>query len=103
MGAVRLRPEAEADLLLIAMRVALSSESRADKLVATLRRRCEILVKRPMAGRERPELGNALRSLVERPYVIIYRVIGDDAEIVAFVHGARDIASVMARRTKSED
>jgi plasmid stabilization system protein ParE len=35
---------------------------------------------------------------VERPYIILYRVINDTAEIVAIVHGARDLPAALARR-----
>jgi toxin ParE1/3/4 len=56
----------------------------------------------PFAGRNRPELGDGLRSLTERPYVLIYRVIDETAEIIAVLHGARDLPAALAARISSE-
>jgi|CXWL01.1.fsa_nt_gi toxin ParE1/3/4 len=92
------RPEAEIDLAAIALHVAQSSPERARALVARLRHRTLTLITLPRAGRPRPEFGADLRSLVERPYVLFYRVIGDTAEIVAIVHGARDLPKALAAR-----
>lgn len=61
------RPDAEADLTSIALYVALQSPSRASALVARLRKRCDMLANHPLAGRERSELAEGLRSLAERP------------------------------------
>jgi toxin ParE1/3/4 len=95
---VLFRPEAEADLLAIAMVIAESRPQRALDVVERLRKRCEILARLPYAGRPREELGPGLRSLVERPYVILYRVDGAVAEIVAIIHGARDLPAALAKR-----
>lgn len=97
---VRLRPEAESDLLSIALYVADSSFDRADQLVAKLIARCDVLAAHPMAGRARPDLGEGLRSLSERPYLIVYRIGDGYAEVVAFIHGARDLPSAMRKRLK---
>jgi toxin ParE1/3/4 len=98
MSKLVFRPEAENDLEAIALYIAQSSLERASALVARLRRRTQILSTVPLAGRPRPEFGGDLRSLVERPYIIFYRVIGDNAEIVAIVHGARDLPTALAAR-----
>lgn len=92
------RPEAEADLTAIALFIAEHSVERAYAFVQRLRARCRILEKSPLAGRPRPELGKDLRSLFERPYVLIYRVDGDVAEIVAVLHAARDLPATIAAR-----
>jgi toxin ParE1/3/4 len=100
---VVLRPEAEADLLEIALYIAQDSPERAEKLIAKLRRRVRFLQTLPLAGRPRPELGEGLRSLVERPHVILYRLIDDAVEIVAFLHGARDIQAALADRSHRDE
>jgi toxin ParE1/3/4 len=92
------RPEAEADLIGIALFIADSSAARAAGFVTRLRKRCEMLEDRPRAGRPREELGAGLRSLVERPYIVLYRVLNDTAEIVAIVHGARDLPAILSKR-----
>jgi len=103
MTDVVFRPDAEADLLMIALHIAEHSPSRARKLVARLKTRAEILKLHPLAGRPRLELGEDLRSLSERPYVLIYRLIGEHAEIVAILHGARDLPAALAARIDRED
>lgn len=102
MTAIRLRPEAEADLQAIALHVAEHSVERARALVARLRGRCGILASHPFAGRPREELGEGVRALLERPYVILYVIDGETIEIVAFVHGARDLPSALAARMRDE-
>jgi toxin ParE1/3/4 len=79
------------------------SPQRAIEFVARLRQRCSILERLPHAGRPREELGADLRSLVERPYVILYRVLDSTAEIVAIVHGARDLPAVLASRVNEPE
>lgn len=102
MTRVLFRPEAEADLAAIALYVAQSSPKRAHALLARLRKRTDILKTLPRAGRPRPELGDSLRSLVDRPYVLIYRLAGDDAEIIAILHGARDLPAALASRLERD-
>lgn len=103
MTRVVFRPAAEADLLSIALSIADHSADRAFRVVARLRQRCDILKRHPEAGRPRSELGEGLRSLSERPYVLIYRLIGDDVEIVAVLHGARDLPAALAARIDKDD
>jgi len=103
MRRVLFRPDAETDLIAIALHVAEYSKERAAALLARLRSRCEILHAHPFAGRPRPEFGADLRALVERPYVILYRIAEHDAEIVAILHGARDLPATLAARLNSEE
>lgn len=101
MSAFVLRPEAETDLREIRTHIASDNAERAHRVILRLLDRCRILNRTPYAGRARPDLGEGLRSLVERPYLILYRLAADEtAEIVAFVHGARDLPSVIAERSE---
>jgi toxin ParE1/3/4 len=101
-GKVLFRPEAEADLIAIALFIGEHSPQRAIEFLARLRQRCAMLEQLPHAGRPREELGAGLRSLVERPYIILYRSVDSTAEIVAIVHGARDLPAVLASRIANE-
>lgn len=67
MKPVVFRPAAEADLLAIAAYIAENDPDRARKFIARLRQRCERLGARPNLGRLRPELGDDIRSLWEKP------------------------------------
>jgi toxin ParE1/3/4 len=42
-------------------------------------------------GRARDKLRPGLRSLPVEQYVVIYRILEDAVEIVAVIHGSRDI------------
>jgi toxin ParE1/3/4 len=103
MSRVVFRPEAEADLTAIALHIAIDSPLRAAKVVARLRQRCSILENHPLAGRSREELGEGVRSLSARPYVLLYCLTDDTAEIVAVLHGARDLPAAVAARIVRED
>lgn len=103
MTRIVFRPEAEADLTAIALYVAQHSPARAHALIDRLRKRCTMLETHPHAGRPRPELGDGLRSLVERPYVLIYRAVADGVEIVAILHGARDLPRSLTSRLSREE
>lgn len=102
MSAVTFRPEAEADLIAIALHIAQHDVGRARKVIARLKARTDILEEHPFAGRPRDELGAGLRSLSERPYILIYRLIDDAPEIVAILHGARDLPAALANRIARE-
>lgn len=98
MTLVVFRPAAEADLLAIALHVAEHSPTRARALV--LRNAAPFWsLTRSLDVRA---LGPDLRSLFERPYVLLYRVIADNAEIVAVLHSARDLPAALAARIERE-
>lgn len=103
MTRVVFRPEAESDLTAIALHVAEHSVDRARALVARLKARCVIPTNHPMAGRPRPELGEGVRSLSERPHVLLYRLAGDGAEVIAVLHGARDLPTAVAARIAKDE
>lgn len=103
MTRVVFRPAAEADLLSIALSIADHSVDRARRVVTRLRQRSDILLRHPEAGRPRPELGDGFRSLSERPYVLIYRLLAGDVEIIAVLHGARDLPAALAARIDKDE
>ncbi|MFT3726228.1 MAG: type II toxin-antitoxin system RelE/ParE family toxin [Terricaulis sp.] len=92
------RPDAWADLAAIADFLAADNPGRARRVVAGLRRRCEILLAHPLVGRPRDAFGAGVRSLSHRPYVIFYRLNGEDIEILAIIHAARDLPNVLGTR-----
>ena len=67
MNRILFRPEAEEDLLTIALYIADFNSDAALSLVQRLRKRCAILKSRPFLGRLRPELGDGIRCLIEKP------------------------------------
>lgn len=102
MTRVVFRPEAIIDLQAIALFIAEQSVQRAEKTVERLRNRCRILESHPLAGRLPPEIAEGLRSLSERPYVVLYLITGDHAEVVAIIHAMRDLPATLSARLMSE-
>jgi toxin ParE1/3/4 len=92
----RLSPLSAGDLDQIATYLSERSQRAAYRLIEAFERQFELLAERPRIGRARPELRPELRSWPHRSYVILYRAIDDGVEIVRVVHGARDLAALLA-------
>jgi toxin ParE1/3/4 len=52
-------------------------------------------------GRERDDLGPALRSVAHSSYVIIFRYLDDRIQVVRIVHGRRDLPAVMKQQDEA--
>lgn len=50
----------------------------------------------PGLGRERRDLGSAIFTLPERPWVIIYDFVEGDVEVLRIVDGRRDLAALFS-------
>lgn len=88
---VRQTLRARADLLDIWLDVATDDPAAADRLFDRLEARVRILETFAEAGRARADIAPDARMLVERPYLILYRLIPEGVEIVRVLHGARHI------------
>lgn len=64
---------------------------RSRRFVDRLMRHCEELARTPNAGRLRPEFGEAVRSTVVHPYVILYEPRTYGMRILRVIHGNRDL------------
>lgn len=85
---------ARADLAGILRYIAIESGSRtvANGFITKLERRCERLANLPgTLGTPRPELRADVRSVAEQGYVIFFRYVGKDIEIINILAGHRDI------------
>jgi toxin ParE1/3/4 len=90
---VRHTARARRDLIEIWLEVATLNPAAARKLYNRLEARVEILKRFPEAGRLSPDIAASARVLVERPYLILYRIIAGGVQIVRVLHGARNIDS----------
>lgn len=80
---VRLTARAHARLEAIQEFVAAVDPASAERLVERLYRRIATLERFPGRGRLVPELpGSGLRELVEGHFRIVYRVVGDDVQVL---------------------
>jgi toxin ParE1/3/4 len=91
---IKISPLAEVDLLDIAIHIATDSVSASDEFLQNMDERFSLLVTQPEMGRQRPELGNVIRSFALRNYVVFYDPIPEGIFIVRVLHGSRDIESI---------
>jgi len=88
------RPEALADLEEIYDYIAEDNPSAAGAFLSKLKERCGLLAEQPLIGRERSEIRPDLRGFPFGRYVILYRVLVEEVEIVTVIHGARDVENL---------
>ncbi len=86
--------QAEADLDDIWLYVAQDSIRYADRLIAEIHDKCELLASSPDLGRRRDELRPSIRSFPYGDYVIFYRHSSDGIDVVRVLSGHRDIATI---------
>lgn len=89
--------QANEDLIEIHDYIAGENPAAALRLVNRIEKRCKDLRIHPMTGRRRDDLAPGLRSLVQGRYVIFYRVVGRQVQIIRILHGARDIGRILKR------
>jgi plasmid stabilization system protein ParE len=99
MPAYVLSPDALQDLQNIWNFIALDNVAAADKLENEFFEAFEMLVQHPQMGHARSDLTERdVRFWPIGSYLVVYRSIPATLEIVAVLHGARDIAEVVRSR-----
>lgn len=91
MARVVFRRAAIADLDAIAAYIAQDNPARALSFVAEIETACSVWAESPMAGRDRFEIAEGLRSFPFGNYVIFYRPRADGLTVLHVIHGKRDI------------
>lgn len=91
-------PTARRDLTEIAEFIAQDSPQAAGRVLAGIRRCCQKLAATPGLGRYRPEIGRDVQCFPTGNYLVFYRRRGEALEVLAVIHGARDVAQAMAER-----
>jgi plasmid stabilization system protein ParE len=92
--------EAEADVLVIWERVADDgSENRADQVIARIYDECQKLGDMPGMGHYREDIIDQRHKFwTAWSYLIVYRWQVAPIQIIAVIHGARDLDAVLATR-----
>jgi toxin ParE1/3/4 len=91
MAGVTKRPLALFDLAEIWSYIADDSESNADRFLAKLESKFDLLASQPQMGRLREELMPGLRSFAHARYVVYFLPRATGIELVRVLHSARDI------------
>lgn len=72
--------------------IAVNSKTYASRMVDRITRRSAQIADFPYSGREVPEYeAENIRELIEHPYRIIYRIKSDQIDVLAVIHGARQL------------
>ena len=72
--------------------IAVNSPTYGKWMVDRITRRSEQIAEQPLSGRKVPEYNaEDIRELIENPYRVIYRVKPDQIDVVAVIHGARQL------------
>ena len=80
----------------VARWIGIDNPSRATSFSSELRRACLTLARHPARYPVVIEAGrNAVRKRVHGQYLILYRILEKEVEILRIVHGARDWATIL--------
>ena len=71
------------------------SVAAADRVFDRIEARITLLKDFPESGVAKPDLAPDARMLVERPYLIFYRIRPDFVQVIRVLHGARDIRAYL--------
>ena len=94
-----LSPEAMEDLESISDFIAADDPGAADRMIDEFFAAFDQLAAWPRSGHVRPDLTNRdVRFWPVRSYLVVYRDLRDKVQIVAILHAARDIPTVLEDR-----
>lgn len=99
MANVRRSLQAEADLEAILDDLYQKNPAVAGRYAGDFAAKGTVLAQFPEIGRTRPEIAPGLRSTLVNPYVIFYRLEGDDVQILRILHGKQDLRRIMRPET----
>ncbi|MEQ1888587.1 MAG: type II toxin-antitoxin system RelE/ParE family toxin [Alphaproteobacteria bacterium] len=94
MAGFKRTAKADDDLLDIWLYIAEDNPPAATRLLHSIDEKCALLGNNPKLGRARPDIAPGLRYFTEGNYLILYREISDEVEIVRVLHGARNLKDI---------
>ena len=86
------RPQVDLDLDSIWDFIADDNPTAADRVLDRIGEVLDMLIRNPLAGRQRPELASGLRSFPAGNYIVFYLPLDDGIEVVRILSGYLDIA-----------
>ena len=91
---VRVSREAENDLWGIGDYIARDNPQQAENYVAKIVAKIREIGERPLTFPAREDLAPGLRARLQRPHLILFRIVDDTVEIARVMNGARDLPSL---------
>ncbi|MBX3412959.1 MAG: type II toxin-antitoxin system RelE/ParE family toxin [Pirellulales bacterium] len=70
----------------------------ADELLDRFDEQCQLYAGQPLLAQARPDFGKNVRAFPVGKYIVVYRPLPDGIEVLHFVHGARDIPTLLRRK-----
>jgi plasmid stabilization system protein ParE len=102
MSVYALTPLAKADIFDIWSHIAGDSEDAANRVEQAIYDACAFVADAPLRGRSRPDLTTRplrLWTLTRYPnYTVVYRPVTAPLQVVAVLHGKRDIRRILKQR-----
>ena len=99
MSGYSITPEANADLLQVWLYIAHDSEDIADRVQGEFYKKFESLSRHPGQGHRRTDYTKAnVLFFPHYSYLIAYRPGTDPLQILAIVHGSREVRKVLKQR-----
>ncbi len=95
MATVQRSPQAEIDLETILEDLQQKNPVVAERYANDFHEKSRALAQFPEIGRSRPEIAPDLRSTLVHPYVIFYRIQGNEVQILRILHGKMDLRSII--------
>jgi len=71
--------------------IARDSQAAADRHIARLREKCQVLADNPGFGTRRDDLRPGMRSFPVGSYLILFQRAADGIDVIRVIHGYRDI------------
>jgi toxin ParE1/3/4 len=94
MGLIIQSPDARNDLIEIWLYIAQENQAAANRLIASIEEKLNLLSDSPQMGQTREDLAPLIRSFPVSKYLLFYRPISDGIQLVRVIHGARDIQNL---------
>lgn len=73
---------------------------RAVSFTEELYQQCLLIAESPVIYKERPELGQSVRTCTYGRYLIMFRVLDIEVRIERLLHGSRDIITLFSEPEK---
>lgn len=73
---------------------------RAVSFTEELYQQCLLIAECPIIYKERPELGQSVRTCAYGRYLIVFRVLDTEVRIERLLHGSRDIITLFSEHDK---
>jgi len=95
MPTIERSPQAEADLEALLEALHRRDPAIAERYATAFHEKGRMLAQFPELGRLRTEIAPHVRSTLVHPYVLFYRIVGDEVQILRILHGRRDLRRIM--------